>query len=443
MAGRLSAEPLRASPTDPSGLEGAPAAPRVGLAWLMRLRWTAIVVELGAIVVARWGFSLRDLPTAALLALVGVTAVTNLALPAVGARAGPGLPSLLGSVLVLDTLTLTALLALSGGPSNPFSVLYMVQVALAAVVLGSAWTWTVVTLSIAGFASLFLLHVPLSELSMHGGTSHGARFDLHLYGMLLAFAIAAILIAYVVTRVSQTLRAREAQLAEARERNARSERLAALTTLAAGAAHELGTPLGTIAVVARELEREAEREHGESAIGEDARLIRAEVDRCRTILDQLGTQSGESAGEAPSTTNVAQLVRDATELVGEDRAARLQLHCAEDVGNARLPRAAFARALANLLKNAFDASAPEAGVQLGIRRTGGALVFEVQDDGAGMSPDVLERATEPFYTTKDQGEGMGLGLFLARALAEQLGGRLELDSAPDRGTTVRLEVPAA
>ena len=194
----------------------------------------------------------------------------------------------LGTLLALDTLCLTALLALTGGPANPFTVLYLVQITLSAVILSKAWTWALGLVSAAGFGLLFAVHVRLPIFEAHH-TADG--FSAHLTGMWLAFAAGALLITVFIGKVSEALRKREQEVLALRDRLARHERLGAIATLAAGAAHELGTPLGTIAVASKDLEYYATEISRNAEVAEDARLIRSEVERCRRILNQMSARA--------------------------------------------------------------------------------------------------------------------------------------------------------
>jgi two-component system sensor histidine kinase RegB len=250
--------------------------------------------------------------------------------------------------------------------------------------------------------------------------------------MLVAFAVSAAFIVYFMQRVQHALKARDAELETARK-------LAALTTLAAGAAHELSTPLGTIALASKELERAlAKLSPPPEGPLEDARLVRAQVERCRAILQGMSAGSGELAGGPVTRFPVQAWLLDAVaELTERARVVVPEAAGLEVVG----PRAALTQALRNLVKNALEASPAPAEVRLSARREASLVVVEVADRGAGLPPAVLARVGEPFFTTKEPGRGMGLGVFLARALAEQLGGRLAFDSQEGRGTVARLQVP--
>ncbi|HEY7700230.1 MAG TPA: ATP-binding protein, partial [Vicinamibacteria bacterium] len=322
-----------------------------------------------------------------------------------------------------------------GGAHNPFSVLYLVHITLAAVVLGARWTWFLGALSVACYGLLFVSHRPLAYLD-----HRTPEMNLHLQGMWVAFTLAAALTAYLVVRLSRAIDERDRAMAAMRERAARNERVASVVTLAAGAAHELGTPLATIAVAAKELElrlRDVPGSHRESSIG-DVALIRSEVERCRAILNRLATESGQPPGEAPVELPLEGLAETITAALPPCSRQRLRLEVAAGAA-VTLPRAALLQIAQNLLSNAFEAGGRE--VTLAIGEGPAGLRMVVADEGRGMSPEVLSRIGEPFFSTKRPGEGLGLGVFIARTLAEQMGGRISIQSAPGRGTRAEVEIP--
>jgi two-component system sensor histidine kinase RegB len=410
---------------------------------LVRLRWGAVAGEAFSLLVARYTFG-ADLPLAVVLALVGLMAASNLLLASVVRRRA--IPAAwIAAVLAFDTVQLTAVLAAVGGSSNPFSILYLVQITMAALMLGPRWTWALAGLAATAYAALFVLVPPSPVLHDHTGE----HFASHLRSMWMAFSVAAGLIAYFVVRLAAELERREQELVAERERASRHERLAALTTLAAGAAHELGTPLATVAVVARELEVAVCRLPGpvQESMGEDVRLIRSELDRCRLILDRMAARSGETAGEQPEPVTGEGFAREVVSNLSEDEAARVDVRLQEGVSVFVAPPRALAASVLNLVRNGLDASAPAGRVtmEIGAAVSGdhARILITVSDRGPGMPPDVLSRACEPFFTTKAPGQGLGLGLFLARTLVEHLGGRFTLDSTPGTGTRASVELPAA
>jgi two-component system sensor histidine kinase RegB len=263
---------------------------------------------------------------------------------------------------------------------------------------------------------------------------------MHLRGMWVAFATAAAFIVYFMHRVTRALAERENDLERARELGARTEKLASMATLAAGAAHELGTPLAVIAVVAKELERPADA----TAIAADARLIREQVDRCRGILSQMAGEAGESPGELPSKISLGALARAAIERLPNPDQVRLEWSGGlRDASAVTVPQQAVTRALRNVLKNGLDASEKGGTVLLRIAPADdGGVALEIVDRGAGMTAGVLARVTEPFFTTKE-GTGMGLGLYLTRTVFELLGGRFDIESDVGTGTRVVCTLPRA
>lgn len=409
---------------------------------LVRLRWLAIASELLAVVVARFGLDL-SVDLLWLSVVLGLSIASNVGLAYGSRRASDG-EALVGPVLFFDTLVLTALLQLSGDASNPFSIVYLVQVTLAAVRATRRWTWAITLGSVVGYGTLFL-HTPApSAHAMHGmhgmghmhgmhGAAHEAAFSAHLYGMWLAFAVTAVLIAFFVSRVAQALE-------DERDRANRAARLVSVSTLAAGAAHELSTPLGTIKLAAGELERGARDGAALSRLEEDARLIRTEVDRMSAVLARLRSRSGESEGEAPTRFSVLSLLSDVESALegGEDR---VEVRTKAGQEELVLPRRGVVTAIVNLVKNALDASPAESSVEVDLELAGERFVARVLDRGTGLSPEVKDRIGEPFVTTKEPGRGMGLGLFLVRSLAESLTGTLRIEPREGGGARAELELP--
>jgi two-component system sensor histidine kinase RegB len=423
------------TPAEASATEAAPSElERTNLSWLVRMRWGAVLGQLVTILVARFALDVA-LPLPPLLALVAVEALSNALLyarpPARAVR-----PSALGALMALDVVLLSGLLYFTGGPNNPFGFLFLVPISLATLILTAAWTWALVLLSLASTAVLFAWNRPL-EL----GPSHAAHMTMHLRGMWVAFGVSAAFIVYFLRRIRRALARREAELAASRSLAARRERLASLATLAAGAAHELATPLSTIAVVARELERGLEAVAPPPGVVDDVRLVRAEVERCRAILQRLCVDAGQVMGEAFVSVRVEELVARA--LAGLEPRPEIRADLVPGVAGLALavPVRAVEQALHGVLKNAQDATPEGRTVTFAVARVEDRVEFTVSDRGAGMPPEVLARVGEPFFTTKPAGRGMGLGLFLARTVVERLGGALVLDSAPREGTTARLAVP--
>ena len=215
--------------------------PQIALSALCRLRWLAVVGQIAATCVAIFALKLQ-VPVIPVAGVILFTAASNAGI-ALGMRLGRPRVWLVQAVLMADVLALTTLLYFTGGARNPFSVLYLVHVAMAVIAVGSAWTWVIVSLAAACYGLLFAWYVPLEMRALPDwvmGTGHW-----------VALVLVSVLIAAFIGQIEHSLRQRELELAEVREQAGRNERLASLTTRAAGAAHELNTPLGTIALAAK------------------------------------------------------------------------------------------------------------------------------------------------------------------------------------------------
>ena len=263
------------------------AAPSTVSAWLTRLQWARCGAD-AAVLLMSLLLATADFPLRRLAPVIAATALIygDIALRRGRGQAVPRIEA--GLAVALDVLLLTGLLELTGGPSNPFSVIYAVPVFLAGITLGSLWGWLIAAVAAAAYGVLIAWH--LEELV----PSHHRLIDFptHLFTMWLAIALLGEALAHVIREASTAITRREGQLEMMRQHAARQERLISLTTLAAGAAHELSTPLGTIAVASRELERALTWAQGDASWVADARLIRDQADRCHTILDQMSGRAG-------------------------------------------------------------------------------------------------------------------------------------------------------
>ena len=411
-----------------------PAVDPVALSWLVTVRWTTLVAGAGAMVAGYSGFG-ASMPIGAAALLLGVFALSNGWLPwRVRTRRTAGLTTIAGALVCADVLLLSWLLLESGSVLNPVSVFLLVQIVLAALVLGRLWTWVVTALAVGGYAALFL--VPSSELST--AQSMHPEIGLHMRGMWLAFTVTALAIGALVTQLARAIEERDLALEQLRDRNARAMRFASLTTLAAGAAHELSTPLATIAVAARELEQALARRADGQSLHEDARLIRAEIDRCRRVLDDMAGRIAEPMGEGARLATLSEGLTDALARLSPADRARVTLEVGSTI-SVVWPVGIVAHAVANLVTNGLHASRADQSVTVTAGTTSdGRVQVLVVDRGRGMTPDELARAGEPFFTTKPPGSGTGLGLFVARSAVEQLGGKLTLESRRDEGTTATI-----
>jgi two-component system, sensor histidine kinase RegB len=400
------------------------------IAFLGRLRWVAVLSQVAVIIAVRFAL-FAELPIVPLLGVAVAAGMSNVILTIYGAKS-PHPGWWLRSVLVLDTLILTALLALTGGASNPFSILYLLHVTLAAMLTGSVTVAIVAGLSVIGFGLLFFVNLPLPpEL---GGHIHGgAAFSAHLQGMWIAFSAAAVTIGFFVNRLSALLR-------KERDDHNRTVRLLGLATLAAGAAHEIGNPLGTIKIAASEMKVSLQAFHAPQESLDDTQLILEEVDRAQLAVQRMALGAGELMGELPASMKLGDVMQhlDSQYLL---QGGRVRLSCEHPQVEVRWPTQAVLQAVTQVLRNAIQASAADEVVACRVRAHMSEVLFEVQDFGPGIPMVIQDRLGEPFFTTREPGQGMGLGLFIARSLVEHLGGALQIDSTPGRGTKVDICIP--
>jgi two-component system sensor histidine kinase RegB len=276
-------------------------------------------------------------------------------------------------------------------------------------------------------------HPAVAEYTLLSG-----QMKLHLKGMLLAFAISAFFVVFFVGRIQKALEEYQQTLVRLEKERARSEKLASLATLSAGAAHEFSTPLSTIAVAAGEMLHQLKKGRIDSGLIDDAQLIKDQVKTCKNILYQMAADAGEHLGEALEKYSVEQVVQQTMAEFSPEERAGIRVENEAGAMLFQLPFRTLVRTLKGLIKNGFDASPRPTGVVLRCFYDKKYLYFQVTDQGSGMDKETLSRAAEPFFTTKEQGKGLGLGLFLARNVAEQFGGGLTVASDKSTGTTVTI-----
>ena len=406
----------------------------INLRWIVRLRWLAVAGQVLTIVIGARLLA-APLPWPALLSVCAMVAGLNTAVQVWLLRGGRPLDRTSGLNLLFDVLALTALLALSGGVSNPFSLLYLVHITIAAVILPAGWTLLLAGVSAAAFSVMAGLYGTLAPLQLAGQDPRLTA----VRGEWVAFLVATAFISTFSFRMSRALKLRERELSRSRADAEAAERLAALGTLAAGTAHELNTPLGTIAILAGELTDQLD---GERKV--EAQEIRRQVRRCKEIITSMLAPRGGAAEEEPHDVLLAPAVEAAVRRWCEGRPGarpQVSVDASAEGAQVRLPPQAFERALENLLENAYEATAGRADRSLlvALKREGaGRLQLTVADNGVGVPEELQNRVGEPFFSTKGPGTGSGLGLYLARHVVERQGGGMQVISTEGRGTKVVL-----
>ena len=413
---------------------------------LIALRGVAVAAQCLVLGIAYYGLDLQ-LPWLTLFAVIAALFVVNLLS---WWRLGLDYPVTnpeLFAQLGIDVLALAVLLYFSGGSTNPFVSLFLLPLVIAAATLPRGYTWSMAALTTLCYTLLMKYYIPLRlphqmSGSMSEGMSamegmdmsnmaHEGIFNLHIFGMWLGFVLSAAIIAFFVVRMAQAVRERDESLARAREETLRNERIVALGTLAASAAHELGTPLSTMSVVIGELHNEASPN---PEWQESLELLDGQIRNCRRILDKMLDNSQPDSGLPLSeflnaTLDEWRLLRPATEC-----SYRMEACDGTELQNYD---PALGPALINLLNNAADASPQK--IEVEARCNANELMLTISDHGPGLTAETAARAGSAFFTTKQ--EGRGLGLFLANATLERLGGKVRLSNRESGGASTEVTLP--
>jgi two-component system sensor histidine kinase RegB len=408
----------------------------IRLLWLSRIRWAALAAYFIVSAFAVFFFEV-DIPLVPIGLILLLGAVSNVLLARMPLRLSAMSDSLAGAMISLDVLLLTAILYFCGGYTNPFCMMFLAHVALAAFFLNARWTWGVFGIASAAFIFLFFFHVPVSQFSMHMHHGMDSGFSLHLHGMFIAYFVIGLILAAFLTRMSGEIDTQAREIDELRSREQLERNLRGLATLTAGAAHELSTPLGTLTLIGEELSRALK---GKPEFNDDIVMMQEQLQRCASILQRMRGQSAELQGEAPVTVSIESVLRGVVEGVSSpsalgircDIAASRQLYTLQD---------SLLSSLRALVNNAFQASSYTGTVDLEVTEEGENVVFLVRDSGVGMSEEVVSRLGEPFFTTKEPGQGMGLGIFLVKLFVAQVNGSFSISSRLGEGTEVCMTIP--
>lgn len=392
--------------------------PTLALRWLGRARLGTLVAQLGLMILAEAGSQIH-LHRPELVALLGVWGGVDLALRFTGDRGASWMRVRLAAAV--DLAALTGILALSGGPHNPLSLLYLSYLAVYAMALRPREAWVATGAAIVLQAGVVLFPVPVSGIAVDD------PFSPHTLSHLFTFDVSAAAITLVVTRLAAALRDRDAESRRIAERRAVVERLAALGTLGAGVAHELATPLGTIQLLAEEVAREAATGR---PTAEALRQLGLQVDRCRQLLDRLRGRDMHPGEDCVPDVEawVAEWCRGAPGI----RVSTTPYGAGAVLGGAEGWRGALWVAL----DNARNAAATD--LRVTVEADTHVVTVLVDDDGRGPDAEALAHAGEPFWTGS---QGAGLGLFVSRSFAQAVGGDVRLEARPGGGGRTRITLP--
>lgn len=400
---------------------------------LIALRWIAVIGQCVTIAVVHLLMDVH-LPLPRMLAVVVGLVALNL-ISTFRLRSGLGITnSEIFAALLIDVGALTALLYLSGGATNPFIWLFLLHVVLSAILLDAWSTWAIVVATSACFVLLLLVHEPL----VLPPTFRLGLFDLYILGALTSFVLIAVLLVLFATRINANLRAGDARLAAMRQRAAEEDHIVRMGLLATGAAHELGTPLASLSVIANDWSHRKDL-LALPDLAEEVEDVRIAVERCKTIVTGILMSAGEARGEKTAVTTLVRFLQGVV----------MEWHERGGIDNLRFTNridgdlsivsdTALKQVIWNVIDNAWEASG--APVTLVARRVDSDLVLTVRDSGPGFAADILRDFGKPYRSTK-QRQGGGLGLFLVINAMRKMGGRVEARNETYGGASVVLTLP--
>jgi len=338
--------------------------------------------------------------------------------------------------LLIDVLCLSALFYFSGGADNPFISYFLVPVCISAATLPWRYTWIITLICIGSYTLLVFHHVSFPLLSPLQEHAHQAEMSFHIFGMWLNFFISAVLITYFVVKMAEDLRRQDEQLNRRREDDLRNEQLMAVATLAAGTAHELGTPLSTIKVLLSELCVEHAQE---PQLIKDLHLLSGQVEQCAQTLKQLvGKAEYGKDGVYPSQAvqTFCDSIIERWQIMRPEVTAIIHIAPDQPAAYSRF-HPTIAQSIINLLNNAADANPKD--IAINIHWNQQELHWQIEDHGPGIPMEIANQLGKPFVTTK--GKGLGLGLFLTHASINRYGGEVRLYNRHPHGTLTELRLP--
>lgn len=360
------------------------------------------------------------------------------------------------SQLIIDVVSISALLYLTGGASNPIIWVFLLPLIVTGIMLPQSYAWYMVILTCSSYTILVAHNVPLPAIEPHMGDptmispeikhqlhamSDRHYFNLHIFGMWFGFVFSAGLVAYFVVELSKSLRDRERHLAEARENALRDEKVISLGTLAASAAHDMGTPLGTMAILVHELQQDYPWHHYPD-LHEKMTILEQQIARCKEALSVMSASGGEMRAESGYPMNLVEYIDEVLmQWRTHKPAAKLSLVVNPSIyiKSEIIAERTLTHSIINILNNAAEASPVDKGVELHTHWDGQFLVLKVRDFGPGLPAALLNFAgKEPVVSNK---QGLGVGLFLAYTTIKRLGGKIEFYNMDTGGACVEIVLP--
>lgn len=433
---------------------------RQNLRWLFILRNLMIFSESLLIFLSAYGLNIR-LPEQQLwlvvLLIIAVNIYTSIRLQ----TDEPVTETEIFSQLIMDVIAIASLLYLTGGASNPIIWVFLLPVIITAIMLPQSYAWYMVILTTSLYTVLMAFNIPLPAIEPHSpnpqmlhpgmanyellqqahAMSDRHYFNLHIFGMWFGFVFSAGLVAFFVVELAIALRIQERNLAEARENALRDERVVALGTLAASAAHDMGTPLGTMAIVAHELERDYPI-HRFPDLHEKTLIMQQQIERCKEALSVMSASAGEMRAESGRVILLMDYIDNVIKQWRVHKpAAKLNFFIDPNVvSDAKIiAERTLTHSIVNILNNAAEASPPEKGIEFHARWDLSQVIIKIRDFGPGLPPELADLAGKQPVVSKKR--GLGVGLFLTYSTINRLGGKINLFNHDTGGACVEITLP--
>lgn len=362
------------------------------------------------------------------------------------------------SQICMDVLALAYLLYLTGGASNPIIWVFLLPLIVTAIMLPQAYAWNMVIITSCVYTVLIAYNVPLPAIEPH--LAHPAMaeltpemslqlhlmndrryFNLHVFGMWFGFVFSAGLVAFFVVELSNTLKERERNLADARESALRDERVVSLGTLAASAAHDMGTPLGTIAILTHEMVEDFP-EHRYPELYQKLMIVQQQIDRCKQALSVMSASAGEMRAESGKVMLVSEYIDEVlNQWRAHKSATRMKLFVSPNVDMAAkiIAERTVTHSIINILNNAAEASPVDAGIEFHADWNDENLFLRIRDFGPGLPAEFIDFAGH--QPVKSNKQGMGVGLFLTYTTIKRLGGTIQFSNLDSGGACVEISLP--
>jgi len=407
------------------------------LKYLMSLRVLSVSGQLIAIVVSIYYLDI-SLPIQPLAMIISGLIVWSLVTLFLLKQASQITHNAFFVQLVVDVIALTGILYFTGGATNPFAWFLLVPHSIASTLLTRRHAWLMALLTSVSYTLLVFYYQPLVHSNHAMEMSASGHFAAHVIGMWIGFVLSSFLLAFFVAGMADSLRKRNKLLSDMRERIFRDERLVALGTLASSAAHELGTPLGTMDIVLHELDIDLREKVDESAINKLS-ILQGQIKRCKKVLSSITEKATSEKFDSGQWVQVDQYLAS---IVAQWRISNLNINLIEEVkGQGEAPKllsdVALTRALMNVLDNAARVSPHY--IRLVLNWDDHDIRLFIEDEGSGMDKLHLDKLGKHIMASKDN--GLGLGVYITKATLERLGGSIRWENRKPKGVCVNILLP--